>query len=54
EITKIEDAIKLYEKLKKDAEGKTFKDEQELECEDSQGNVMNLRAFEDLRRQGLL
>ncbi|PFH33792.1 putative splicesome-associated protein [Besnoitia besnoiti] len=54
EITKIEDAIKLYEKLKKDAEGQTFKDEQELECEDSQGNVMSLRAYEDLRRQGLL
>ncbi|KAL8451823.1 hypothetical protein Emed_001703 [Eimeria media] len=54
EITKIEDAILLYEKLKKQAEGHSFKQDQELECEDADGNVMNLRAFEDLRRQGLI
>ncbi|CDJ52063.1 Splicing factor 3a, related [Eimeria brunetti] len=54
EITKIEDAILLYEKLKQQAEGSAFKQDQELECEDSEGNVMSLRAFEDLRRQGLL
>ncbi|KAL8426742.1 hypothetical protein Efla_002256 [Eimeria flavescens] len=54
EITKIEDAILLYEKLKKQAEGHSFKQDQELECEDAEGNVMNLRAFEDLRRQGLI
>ncbi|CDJ65278.1 Sf3a3 protein, related, partial [Eimeria necatrix] len=33
---------------------KAFKQDQELECEDADGNVMSLRAFEDLRRQGLL
>ncbi|CDJ43198.1 splicing factor 3a protein, putative [Eimeria tenella] len=54
EITKIEDAILLYEKLKQQAEGHAFKQDQELECEDADGNVMSLRAFEDLRRQGLL
>ncbi|XP_026190206.1 splicing factor SF3a60 homolog [Cyclospora cayetanensis] len=54
EITKIEDAILLYERLKKQAEGNAFKQDQELECEDADGNVMNLRAFEDLRRQGLI
>lgn len=54
EITKIEDAITLYEKLKKEAEVASFKFEQEVECEDSQGNVMSARAYDDLRRQGLV
>jgi uncharacterized coiled-coil protein SlyX len=54
EITKIEDAITLYEKLKKDAEEQTFRPDADVECEDIQGNVMSQRAFEDLRRQGLV
>lgn len=54
EITKIEEAITLYEKLKRDAEEQTFRPEQDVECEDIQGNVMSQRAFEDLRRQGLV
>merc|ERR1712183_380747 len=54
EITKIEDAITLYEKLKKDAEDQTFRPDHDVECEDIQGNVMSQRAFEDLRRQGLV
>jgi len=54
EITKIEDAITLYEKLKRDAEEQTFKPDADVECEDIQGNVMSQKAFEDLRRQGLV
>jgi len=54
EITKIEDAIALYEKLKHDAEERTFRPDNDVECEDIQGNVMSQRAFEDLRRQGLV
>ncbi|EDO05335.1 splicing factor 3a family protein [Babesia bovis T2Bo] len=54
EITKIEDAFALYEKLKNQNDKNTFKVAQEVECEDSEGNVMNARAYEDLRRQGLL
>ncbi|ORM40514.1 putative fumarate hydratase class I [Babesia sp. Xinjiang] len=54
EITKIEDAFALYEKLRNQNEKNTFKVAQEVECEDSEGNVMNARAYEDLRRQGLL
>lgn len=54
EITKIEDAITLYEKLKRDAEEQTFRPDHDVECEDIQGNVMSQRAFEDLRRQGLV
>ncbi|KAF8821742.1 putative splicesome-associated protein [Cardiosporidium cionae] len=54
EITRIEDAITLYEKLKKQADFNAFMSEHEIECEDSQGNVMSARAYDDLRRQGLL
>lgn len=54
EITQIEDAVVLYEKLKRDAEDQTFRAEVDVECEDAQGNVMSLRAYEDLRRQGLV
>jgi len=54
EVIKIEDAICLYEKLKKEAEVQTFRADQEVECEDSEGNVMSARAYDDLRRQGLL
>ncbi|GIX64118.1 splicesome-associated protein, putative [Babesia caballi] len=54
EITKIEDAFALYEKLRNQNDKNTFKVAQEVECEDSEGNVMNARAYEDLRRQGLL
>ncbi|CAE8630013.1 unnamed protein product [Polarella glacialis] len=54
EIVKIEEAITLYEKLKRDADEQTFRPDQDVECEDIQGNVMSQRAFEDLRRQGLV
>ncbi|SOV14381.1 splicing factor 3A subunit 3, putative [Plasmodium sp. gorilla clade G2] len=54
EITKIEDALNLYEKLKKQTQMNIFKPDQEVECEDSKGNVMNIKAYDDLKRQGLL
>lgn len=54
EITKIEDAVLLYEQLKKEAEVQTFRADQDVECEDAEGNVMSARAYEDLQRQGLL
>eukprot|EP01071_Lankesteria_metandrocarpae_P006224 Lankesteria_metandrocarpae@DN4284_c0_g1_i1.p2 len=54
EVTKIEDAITLYEKLKKEAEIKAFDSEHDVECEDSAGNVMSAKAMQDLHNQGLL
>lgn len=54
EITNIEDAIKLYEKLKQQAEAQTFRQDNDIECEDSRGNVMTARAYDDLRKQGML
>ncbi|EZG55332.1 putative splicing factor 3a subunit [Gregarina niphandrodes] len=54
EITKIEDALTLYEKLKQEGEDKAFLPDQEVEVEDAQGNVMTPQTYEDLRKQGLL
>lgn len=53
-ITKIEDAITLWEKLKKEKQREQFQPQVEEEYEDSQGNVVNKKTYEDLKRQGLL
>jgi len=53
-VTQIEDAMALWEKLKTQKQEEAWKPEQEEEFEDSQGNVVNKKIFEDLKRQGLL
>lgn len=53
-ITKISDAIELWQKLREKKERTKFKPELEEEYEDSQGNVVSRKTFEDLKRQGLL
>jgi len=53
-ITKIADAIELWQKLRDQKEVQRFRPEVEEEYEDSQGNVVNKRTYEDLKRQGLL
>ena len=53
-VTAIEDAMALWEKLKQQKQDQAWKPEQEEEFEDSQGNVVNKKIFEDLKRQGLL
>lgn len=53
-ITKIQDAIVLWEKLKAEKEKNKFQASVEEEFEDSQGNVVNRKTYEDLKRQGLL
>ena len=53
-VTQIEDAMALWEKLKNQKQEEAWKPEQEEEFEDSQGNVVNKKIFEDLKRQGLL
>ncbi|KAJ3328122.1 hypothetical protein HDU76_010547 [Blyttiomyces sp. JEL0837] len=54
EITLIEDAYALWEKLKTQAKMESFKADAMEEFEDAEGNVFNKKTFEDLRRQGLL
>jgi len=54
DITKINDALLLWEKMKKDLNYKDWKPEMEEEFEDKEGNVFNKKVYQDLKRQGLL
>ncbi len=53
-VTQIEDAMALWEKLKVQKQDEAWRPEQEEEYEDSAGNVVNKKIYEDLKRQGLL
>lgn len=53
-ITLIEDAIQLWDKLKVNRETERFRPELEEEFEDSAGNVLTMKTHNDLKRQGLL
>lgn len=53
-VTQIEDALALWEKIKHQKENERFVAEVDEEYEDSQGNVVNRKTYEDLKRQGLL
>lgn len=53
-VTSIEDALKLWEKLKELKNGERWQAETEEEYEDSSGNVFNRKTFNDLKKQGLL
>ena len=53
-VTSIEDALKLWEKLKEQKNGERWQAETEEEYEDSSGNVFNRKTFNDLKKQGLL
>ena len=53
-VTQIEDAMALWEKLKIQKFDEAWKPDHEEEYEDSKGNVVNKKTYEDLKRQGLL
>ncbi|KAF0296585.1 Splicing factor 3A subunit 3 [Amphibalanus amphitrite] len=53
-VTQIEDALSLWERLKVQKTSGRWQADAEEEYEDSQGNVVNKKTFEDLKRQGLL
>ncbi|CAE7530320.1 SF3A3 [Symbiodinium microadriaticum] len=54
DITLIEDALALYSKIRDSLKKEQFVEDVEEEFEDSEGNVLNRRTYEDLARQGLL
>ncbi|OQU99832.1 hypothetical protein CLAIMM_05410 [Cladophialophora immunda] len=54
EITGIEDALKLWDKIKKEKREKEVKDDQVVQMEDGEGNVMPERIYLDLQKQGIL
>ncbi|KZT13015.1 uncharacterized protein LAESUDRAFT_690087 [Laetiporus sulphureus 93-53] len=54
EITRIEDALALAEKLKREGRHEIFEQETMEELEDEEGNVYNRKTYEDLKKQGLI
>ena len=54
EITGIEEAQRLWEKMQRDKAGVLMKGKEIVEMEDSEGNVMPLKVYNDLQKQGLL
>ena len=53
-ITKIQDALDLHERLKREAKAKEFDAQNQEEYEDALGNVLSKKTYQDLLRQGLL
>ncbi|ETI20147.1 hypothetical protein G647_08181 [Cladophialophora carrionii CBS 160.54] len=54
EITGIEDALRLWDKIKKEKREREVKDDQVVQMEDGEGNVMPERIYLDLQKQGIL
>jgi splicing factor 3A subunit 3 len=54
DITAIEDALTLYEKLKTQINSEEWDANTQEEYEDSEGNVLSKKMYTDLARQGLL
>lgn len=54
DITKIEDALGLFARLRDSLTQEQFRSEAEEEYQDSHGNILNKRTYEDFTRQGLL
>ncbi|CAD6192239.1 unnamed protein product [Caenorhabditis auriculariae] len=53
-ITKIKDALDLWNKIKLEKERQKWNPDLDEEYEDSAGNVVTRKMYEDLKRQGLL
>ncbi|OAL31285.1 hypothetical protein AYO20_08340 [Fonsecaea nubica] len=54
EITGIDDALKLWDKIKKEKREREVRDDQVVQMEDGEGNVMPERIYLDLQKQGIL
>eukprot|EP01101_Sappina_pedata_P004072 TRINITY_DN1669_c0_g1_i1.p1 TRINITY_DN1669_c0_g1~~TRINITY_DN1669_c0_g1_i1.p1 ORF type:complete len:222 (+),score=127.70 TRINITY_DN1669_c0_g1_i1:255-920(+) len=54
DITRIEDAMKLYKKIRENQEKEAWKADNEEEFEDNEGNVFSKKTYLDLQRQGLI
>lgn len=54
EITGIQDALTLWEKIRQEKRDKDSKDDGVVQMEDGEGNVMPERIYLDLQKQGIL
>ena len=53
-VVRIEEVKALWERMRLQEAGKGWKEEEEEEMEDSEGNVFNKKTFLELQRQGLI
>ncbi|GAA56370.1 splicing factor 3A subunit 3 [Clonorchis sinensis] len=53
-VTKIEDALALWQRIRTMKESERWRPDVEEELEDNSGNVVSRKTYEDLKRQGLL
>jgi splicing factor 3A subunit 3 len=54
EITGIDDALRLWDKIKRERKEKEMKEDSVVQMEDGEGNVMPERIYLDLQKQGIL
>jgi splicing factor 3A subunit 3 len=54
EITGIDEALQLWDKIKKERKDKEVKEDSIVQMEDGEGNVMPERIYLDLQKQGIL
>ncbi|KAI0020330.1 hypothetical protein F4780DRAFT_742942 [Xylariomycetidae sp. FL0641] len=54
DITVIDEALRLWEKIQKDKKGGNIEDSSVVQMEDAEGNVMPEKVYYDLQKQGLL
>jgi splicing factor 3A subunit 3 len=54
EITGIEDALKLWDKIQREKKKEKTQIDNIVEMEDAEGHVMPEKVYNDLRKQGLL
>ena len=48
------DALALYQKLRRDQVEYRFRPDKEEEYEDGEGNILDKKSYEDLKRENLL
>jgi len=53
-VTKIHDALALWDKIRYETSTKGWKPDLEQEYEDHEGHVFNKKTYDDMKRQGLL
>jgi splicing factor 3A subunit 3 len=54
DVVSIQDVLALYGKIKDVVKTEQFMGAVDEEFEDTEGNILNRRTYEDLARQGLL
>ncbi len=54
DITTINDALALHEKLMRESQESQFRADIDEEFEDNEGNLLNKKTYLDMKKQGLI